>query len=96
MVTLLVLLKKYLNHIWLKVSENMSALPVIAYLGGIFIFGLVYWLLDGIRQTLMTVSQTGDTYLFLCMVWGGAVVVYLLFGGIWMIRKYNERQYMEM
>lgn len=73
----------------------MSALPVIAYIGGIFIFGFVYWLLDGIRPYFMALSETGNTYLFLCMMWGGAIIVYLLFGGIWVVRKYNERQYMD-
>jgi len=74
----------------------MSALPAIAYVGGIFVFGFVYWLLDGIRQSLMTVSQTGDTYLFLNFIWGGTLIIYLLFGGIWLMRTYNEKRYMEM
>ena len=74
----------------------MSALPVVAYLGGIGVFGFVYWLLDGIRPYFMSLSVQGDTYLFLCMVWGGSIIVYLLFGGLWMVRKYNEKLYMEM
>lgn len=73
----------------------MSAGPVIAYAVGIGVFGFAYWLLDGVLSLFIDVAyhQTGDVYNFLMYVWLGSLVVYLIFGGIWVARKYNELEY---
>jgi len=71
----------------------MSALPVIEYLGGLCFFGLIYWLLDGIRVEIQTVSETGNVYDLAIWVWAGIVILYLIFGGIWVVRKYTEFEY---
>ena len=65
----------------------------MGYIGGIFTFGFLYWLLDGIRKDIQVVATTGDTYDLLLMMWGALLIVYLIFGGVWVIRKYNEDQY---
>jgi len=71
----------------------VSFIPVMGYIGGIFTFGFLYWLLDGIRKDIQVVATTGDTYDLLLMMWGALLIVYLIFGGVWVIRKYNEDQY---
>jgi len=38
------------------------------------------------------VSITGTTYDFIMLMWKGILLVYLIFGGIWVIRRYNEQE----
>ena len=73
----------------------MSFIPVLEYLAGITVFGFFYWIMDGVLDALKGsgVSATGDTYNLLFYMWVGILVVYLLFGGWWLIRKYDEQQY---
>lgn len=73
----------------------MSFIPVFEYLIGIGVFGFAYWLLNGILDTLIgtNISETGTTYTILFYIWAGAIIVYLIFGGWWMIRRYDESQY---
>lgn len=73
----------------------MSAVPVIQYGLGILAFGFVYWLLDGILDTIILadVHETGTIFDFLIYVWTASIVIYLIFGGWWVIRKYNEAEY---
>jgi len=63
------------------------------YLFGLAVFGFVYWLLDGIRKDIQTISTTGDVLNLMLYFWGGLLVVYLIFGGWWLIRMYHERKY---
>ena len=73
----------------------MSFIPVLEYLAGITVFGFVYWIMDGVLDALKEsgVSATGDVYNLLFYMWVGILVVYLLFGGWWLIRQYDEQQY---
>lgn len=73
----------------------MSFLPVLAYLGGLAVFGFVYWIMDGIMTDFVAlgIAETGDVYTLLIYFWMGIVVIYLLFGGWWLIRMYNESAY---
>ena len=73
----------------------MGLLPVLEYLGGIIVFGLGYWLLDGIQEEFHRVSETGDLYDLALYIWVGITLIYLIFGGIWVVRKYTEKQYQE-
>ena len=75
----------------------MSFLPVIMYLTGLAVFGFIYWLMDGILKIMEStgIHRTGNTYDFLLYIWLGIIVLYVLFGGIWLIRKYNELQYQQ-
>jgi len=73
----------------------MGMLPVIEYIGGIIFFGLGYWLLDGIQVELQGVSETGNIYDLAQYIWIGITILYLIFGGIWVVRKYTEKQYQE-
>jgi len=74
----------------------MSFLPVLEYLTGIATFGFIYWIMDGLLSEIREVgiSETGNVYDLLLYFWVGILVVYLIFGGWWLVRKYDERQYM--
>jgi hypothetical protein len=43
----------------------------------------------------MNIHNTTDftSYELLMYVWGGIVLVYLIFGGIWLIRSFQKREY---
>lgn len=70
----------------------MSFFYVMEYLAGIVMFGLMYWLMNGILLDMTGVSITGTTYDFIMLMWKGILLVYLIFGGIWVIRRYNEQE----
>lgn len=71
----------------------MSAIHVIEYIGGLAFFGFLYWIMNGILVEFLDFSETGAVYNLALYVWPGIIIVYLIFGGIWVVRKYNERQY---
>lgn len=73
----------------------MSFLPVVEYLAGLAFFGVGYWLLDGILDEISPVSTTGNVYELGLYVWIGIIFIYLIFGGIWVVRKYTQKEYME-
>ncbi len=74
----------------------MSFIPVVYYLTGLAVFGFLTWLLDGIavifRDMNIADTTTYGSYDILWYIWYGIVVVYLIFGGLWLVRKYNERE----
>ena len=71
----------------------MSFLPVLKYGTGLAIFGLCYWFMNGFVTDLSVMSETGDTYNLLTMIWAALIIIYLLFGGFWLIRQYTKREY---
>ena len=77
----------------------MSFVPVMLYGIGLVVFGFVSWLLDGILAGFkaLNIHNTTDfgAYDILIYCWYAVVVVYLIFGGIWLVRTYTERQYQE-
>jgi len=74
----------------------LSFIPVMLYGMGLAVFGFTYWLLNGILAEIVAlgIHKTGTIFDFLNMMWTGAILIYLIFGGWWLIRKYNEKQYM--
>ena len=68
----------------------MSAIHVIEYITGLGVFGLVYWLLDGILTEIKGVSNTDSPYTFILYVWAGVIIIYLIFGVVWLVRSYAE------
>ena len=72
----------------------MSAVPAIAYLIGLGFFGFMYWIFDGIQELFRGLSKTGNVYDIMLYAWTGIILVYIIFGGWWVVRKYNEDQYM--
>lgn len=73
----------------------MSFIPVLQYGVGLAVFGFTYWILDGIMDTLIAIAihETGNAFNLLMYIWTGALIIYIIFGGWWLIRKYNEEQY---
>ena len=67
------------------------------YFIGLAVFGFLYWLLDGIL-TIFIDTGVADTTTFtpwelMIYVWAGIVIVYLLFGGIWLVRSFQKATY---
>jgi len=71
----------------------MSFIPVMSYIAGIAVFGFLYWILDGIREAVQVYSSTGGVYDLMSYLWAGSLVVYLIFGGWYVVRLYNEQNY---
>ena len=73
----------------------MSFIPVKRYIIGIVVMGFAGWLLNGIKEAFTTpgIHETGSVWTLLDYIWIGGFIVYLIFGGIWLVRKYNEDQY---
>lgn len=75
----------------------MSFLPVLEYGAGIFAFGFVYWIMQGVIDSIYGTGMTtgSGVQMLLGYFWMGILIIYLIFGGIWMIRKYNESEYQQ-
>jgi uncharacterized membrane protein YedE/YeeE len=74
-----------------------NAANVFLYIIGIVVFGLIYWLLNGIldiiKATNVADTTTFSSYDLMLYVWAGIVIVYVLFGGLWLIRSFQKRDY---
>lgn len=77
----------------------MSFVPVVIYLAGLAVFGFFYWLMDNIINVFRGMG-IADTTTYpnvlptMMYIWYGITVLYLLLGGIWLIRTYNEKRNM--
>ena len=73
----------------------MSAIPIIEYILGLGVFGLVYWILDGIKEVFINVNIHQRTVVWdlLQYIWLGTLIIYIVFGAWYTIRKYNESEY---
>jgi len=71
----------------------MSFIPILQYGIGIAVFGFIYYILDGITDEFLSanVHRIGMTFDLLFYMWAGALLVYLIFGGWWAIRRYAEK-----
>lgn len=80
-------------------NDDASFIPVVLYLLGLTVFGFITWMLDGILAIFVSLNLANTTslgaYDILRFIWYGIVVIYLIFGGIWLIRTYNEYQYQQ-
>ena len=67
------------------------------YFIGLVVFGFIYWLLDGMMDIFVATNVADTTtftvYPLLMYVWAGIVVVYLVVGGIWLIRSFQKQTY---
>jgi len=68
----------------------LSAIHIIEYLAGLGVFGLAYWLLNGIFNSIKGISLTTSPYNLILYIWTGTIIVYLIFGVIWLARMYSE------
>lgn len=74
----------------------MSFIPVLQYGFGIAFFGFIYWIMDAVVEEFIQtgLAVSGNAYNLMWYVWAGILIVYLIFGGWWVVRKYNEDQYL--
>jgi len=74
----------------------MSFVPIATFLAGGGVLGFVGWLLNGVLDEFIVagVSESGDVYNFVMWIWTAVFICYWVFGGLWAIRKYNEKEYM--
>ena len=67
---------------------------VLMYFIGLVVFGFIYWLLDGIltifKGTNVQDITSFNSWDIMIYVWAGIVIVYLVFGGIWLIRSFSQ------
>ena len=70
----------------------MSFIPVMEYIVSYIAFGITYWLLFGIMGMFIDsgVHYPGDTYNLLHYYWEGVVLVFIVFTGIYVVRKYQK------
>jgi hypothetical protein len=75
----------------------VSFLPVLKYGVGLAVFGLLYWLLNGILILIIDINihTSGITFNILHALWTGGLLTYMVFGGWWLIRMYDEKQYQQ-
>lgn len=59
-----------------------SAIYILEYLAGLFFFGFIRWILDGILVEFQSYSLTGSVYDLASYLWWIAIGIYLIFG-IW-------------
>ena len=73
----------------------MSFIPVLQYIGGAAVLGFIGWVLDGILEDFIAIGihETGDAWNILMYLWTAVFIIYMVFGGWWMVRKYNELEY---
>ena len=74
---------------------NSRYIYILMYFIGLAVFGFLYWLLNGvltiIRATGIQDSTTfSSTDQLMTYLWFGIVVIYLLFGGYWLVRLFNQ------
>jgi lipopolysaccharide export LptBFGC system permease protein LptF len=68
---------------------------IFLYIIGLVVFGFIYWLLDNMLD-LFIAANVADTTTFsswplLLYVWAGIVIVYVVFGGLWLIRSFQNQ-----
>jgi uncharacterized membrane protein YciS (DUF1049 family) len=82
----------------------LSALPVIEYIIGIYVFGFIDLVMNDIINVsrysyyqitdgTIVQSQLGSTDMLAVWFWHGIVVAYIIIGAFWLWRKYTTQQY---
>ena len=64
-----------------------SVMYAFEYLIGLVVFGLMYWLLNGILVEFRVFSIQDSVYYFCNYMWGAAIFVYLIVGIFYLIRR---------
>ena len=69
----------------------MSFIPAAKYLIGLAVFGIGYWLLNGIKEPIENVSASGNVFNLISYLWAGIALIYIIGGIIWVLRSYSEQ-----
>jgi len=67
-----------------------AALYALDYLGGLAIFGLAYYVLNGILVEFQLIGTDNLVTEYANMFWTGALVIYLVLGLFWLPRVLKE------
>jgi len=70
--------------------DQTSVGYVFDYMVGLGLFGIAFYLLNGIIVEIRAVAPSGDLLLFANFVWRGSLVIYLVFGAFWLPNKIKE------
>ena len=72
----------------------MSFVPVLSYLGGLAVFGVVRWFLHGVLAEFWFLGDTTEnTYILAGYFWDAVVIVFIIFGALYLIRQYTKPKY---
>lgn len=71
-------------------SRGTAVFHAFDYIIGLGVFGFVYWLLNGILPAFQVMSTSGIIYQLAMFFWGGAAVIYLVFGPFYFWNKLKE------
>jgi len=71
-------------------GTGTSILHVLDYLFGFAIFGLAYWVLNGILVDIGVIAVEGIVYDYSNMIWTGSLVIYIIIGVFWLPSKIKE------
>lgn len=71
-------------------SRGTSVMYALEYLIGLAIFGLIWWLFNGILPTIGIVSVKDDVYTLTNYLWGGSIIFYLVMGMFYFWRRIKE------
>jgi len=74
-------------------DDSGSILPVFAFIAGLFVLGFLYYILNEVVTVFTTLDATGSVHSFMLFIWSAILIVYLVFGGWYTVRLYNERNY---
>lgn len=69
-----------------------SVIYATEYIIGLVVFGLIFWLLDGILIDFVGVSTRDTVYYFAWYTWDAAVIIYLIFGMYYFYRSIKRWQ----
>jgi len=67
-----------------------AAIYALDYLGGLTLFGVVYYVLNGILVEFQLIGTDNIVTPYANMFWVGALILYLLLGVFWLPRKLKE------
>ena len=74
-----------------RIAEALAELERRAILNIVIILVIIAYMLPVVYDGLT--FEEGLRLDLLLYIWTGAIIIYLIFGGYWVIRKYNEREY---
>jgi len=63
------------------------------YIIGIFLFGLMWGILNLSMSPMATLLEAGDLKTIANVFWYATLVIYLIFGAFWLPRKIKEWDY---
>ena len=79
-----------LKNIMYEYNGGTSVSYAFEYFIGLMVFGLLWWMFNGILPEIGVVSVQGDVFRLSQYLWEGSVVVYLIFGMFYLWRRIKE------